>query len=241
MDENMEYIEQFFDGELSDSEKERFEELCQTDKVFAKDVAHYIKTKYAFKEQLRAQRKAEFEALHQAPSKKLSVFKTLTIPALAAAAIVLIVLSFWFFYPSTSTQNLADNYIKEHFTTLSSTMGSEGDSLQYGIQLYNEGNLKKALQVFNSQLVKDSTDSMAKKYAGIVYLRLGDYDKCVNLFDELAKQKHLHINPATFYKAIALLKRNRTGDLPEAKRLLVQVVSEDLYGNKEAAVILKSL
>ena len=46
-------------------------------------------------------------------------------------------------------------------------------------------------------------------------------------------------NPGLFYKAVTLLKRNKEGDVKQAKELLEQVVKEHLDNSKEAAEWLK--
>ena len=78
----------------------------------------------------------------------------------------------------------------------------------------------------------------AKKYAGIVSLRLGKYDKAINYFLQLENFPRLHANPEKFYRALTLLKRNLGDDKKEAKKLLEQVVENDLEGKESAKKIL---
>ena len=78
-----------------------------------------------------------------------------------------------------------------------------------------------------------------KKYIGIVYLRLGKYDKALDYFQQLWNIKGLYFNPGLFYQAITLLKRNQTGDFDHAKKLLEQVDQFNLAGSEEARKWLK--
>ena len=78
------------------------------------------------------------------------------------------------------------------------------------------------------------TNSEAKKYAGIVSLRLNNYDKALEYFTMLATDTGLYSNPGKFYKAITLLKRNKDGDKEAAKLLLEEVRDENLEGKNEA-------
>ena len=73
-----------------------------------------------------------------------------------------------------------------------------------------------------------------KKYIGIVYLRLGQYDKSLDYFQQLWSIKGLYVNPGLFYQAITLLKRNQVGDEDLAKKLLEQVDEYNLAGSDEA-------
>ncbi|HKO81806.1 MAG TPA: hypothetical protein VJU78_15480, partial [Chitinophagaceae bacterium] len=75
-------------------------------------------------------------------------------------------------------------------------------------------------------------------YAGIVSLRLEQYDKAVNYFSKIENIK-LHANPGKFYHALVLIKRSQPGDMETAKQLLKQVVENDLEGKEEAEKWLK--
>jgi len=81
---------------------------------------------------------------------------------------------------------------------------------------------------------------LPRKMAGIVSLRLGDYDKAIDHFTRLEKLT-FYSNPGKFYHAIALIKRNSSGDIEIAKQLLKQVVERDLEGKETAQKWLKSL
>jgi hypothetical protein len=77
-------------------------------------------------------------------------------------------------------------------------------------------------------------DISAKKYAGIVYLRLSNYDKALAYFQDLEKYTSLYANPAIFYHTLTLMKRNQPGDKQTAKQLLQQVVQNNLEGKGNA-------
>ncbi len=109
------------------------------------------------------------------------------------------------------------------------------------MRLYNEHQLDSSLRLFESIIQRDTANISAKKYAGIVYLRLGNYDKALAYFQELEKYTSLYSNPATFYHALALMKRNQPGDKQQARQLLQQVVQNDLEEKETAQQWLKKL
>ena len=80
-----------------------------------------------------------------------------------------------------------------------------------------------------------------KKYAGIVALRLGEYDKAINHFVQLESYTHLYSNPGKFYHSLTLMKRDLPGDAERAKQLLNDVVQNHLEGNKDAEIWLKKM
>ncbi len=55
--EYFEYIQQFFDGELSDTQKKEFENKILMDDKFAEEVAFYIKSKKIAAKQIVVQQK----------------------------------------------------------------------------------------------------------------------------------------------------------------------------------------
>lgn len=241
--ENMEYIEAYFYGELSAEGKKEFEQRIVTVPSFAEEVAFYLSSKQAAAEEMKTE-KEKFKKIYEqykqdpAATPQPGLLQKLK-PWLAAAAVMAGIAFGWYiWFRPVSTEAMADKYITENFQTLPVTMSSKEDSLQTGLRLYNEGNREAALKQFEIMLRNDTTFIEAKKYAGIVSLRLGLYDKAINYFSELANYQ-LYSNPGKFYQALTLLKRNRPGDTETAKQLLQQVVENDLEGKKEAETLLR--
>ena len=78
------------------------------------------------------------------------------------------------------------------------------------------------------------------KLAGIVCLRLKQYDKALEYFRRL-ETIPLEVNPGKFYHALALVERGTPEDLRNAKIILKQVIEKDLDGKETAAEWLKKL
>jgi tetratricopeptide (TPR) repeat protein len=112
-------------------------------------------------------------------------------------------------------------------------MDNNPDTLQTALHFYNDGKEQEALQLIEKYIQTDTSRYNAKMYAGIVSLRLKDYDKALSWFNQLATYR-LEVNPAVFYQALTLIKRNLPGDIDNARQLLQRVVWENL-GEKEAA------
>jgi len=240
------FIDGYFNKTLSKDDVTRFEQMLVDDKLFAQEVAFYISTKQILKDQVVIEKKEWFRELlrepislttnlHQGRVRKLWVYRSLA----AAAVIILLVSSWYLFYPrSLPVQQMADRYIQKDLTTLPVTMGTTMDSIQQGLKLYNDGNLNQSSKVFESILMTDSSNYSAKTYLGIIYLRLADYEKAFTNFQQLANYP-LYSNPATFYQALTLMKRNQSGDKPKARILLQKVVEENLTGKETAMQWLK--
>ena len=241
--ENLEYIENYFKGINNDEQKQQFEKKIMKDASFADEVAFYISTNGTIQQQIKDEKKTRFREIYDMqkviPIKKrvISMWKYIA----AASIIVAIILITWFMPGNKrSPQQLADTYIQQNFKTLSVTMGTQ-DSMQTSINLFNSNKLVDALFMFESIAKNAPANSDAKKYAGIIYLRLNNYDKALEYFTMLASDTSLYSNPGKFYEAITFLKRNKDGDKETAKLLLKEVRDENLEGKNEAVEWLEKL
>jgi tetratricopeptide (TPR) repeat protein len=243
---SLEYIDAYFNQTLNNQEAERFEQMLLSDKAFAEEVAFYLSAKQVLNEQNEKEKKDWFKellanenSLSEPPSyersKKIWLYR-----AVAAAAIIVLLVSSWYLFvlKSTSVQQQAETYIQKNLATLPVTMGANSDSIQQGLKLYNLGQFQSSQKWFELTLQNDTSNYSAKKYLGIVYLRLADYDKAFLYFQQLGNYS-LYSNPAKFYQALALMKRNLPGDKAKARRLLQQVVDDDLEGKSPAQQFLK--
>jgi hypothetical protein len=238
--DNTEYIENYFRGNNGDAEKKQFENRILNDPMFAQDVAFYISATKLIEEQRKEEKKQRFREMYEkrdvVPMKQpgKNVWQYLA----AASIIFIIILSALFLFNNNPTSaSLADKYIEQNWQTLAVTMGRQ-DSLETGLSLYNSGKLTEALTMFEV-LAKSNTS--AKKYAGIVSLRLQNYDKALQYFSILEADTSLYSNPGKFYKAVTLMKRNSDEDKEAAKLLLQEVIAKDLEGRREAVLWLEKL
>ena len=242
--DNLEYIESYFNEELTPEKKREFEQRITADPVFAEEVAFSLSSKQAIAAVGIEQRErfkdvyAEYKHVTQAKKQQPALLRKLWPWAAVAAILAGIIFGWNTWLRSPSSTELADKYIKENFQTLSVSMGNNEDSLQAGLRLYNANRLEEALKQFENIAVNDTSLIEAKKYAGIVSLRLEQYDKAINYFSKIENIK-LHANPGKFYHALVLIKRSQPGDMETAKQLLQQVVENDLEGKEEAEKWLK--
>ena len=161
--------------------------------------------------------------------------------AVAAAAVLLASGLIWYQLRSTEPglRQHAMNYAMDHFTTLGPDIDDGSDSIQLAITKYHYGQYATATKICKSILEREPNHAEAKQIAGIVSLKLLDYDQAIDYFQKLGSQKGLYANPGKFYEAVALLQRNGPGDIEHAEKLLKEVVDKDLVGKKDAEVWLR--
>ena len=240
MEENLEYIDAYFQRMLDTEEIKRFEQRLAEDNDFAEEVAFYLSAKQSLKQEADVEKKEWFRQLldQQAPVINIDRRSTqrIWIYRLSAAAAVIIVAFFaWsiFFSNSASPEQAADNYINTELKPLGVTMSAELDSTQNGLRLYNSGQYDSAVVIFDAISQRDPGKYEPKKYAGIAYLQLGNYEKALQYFRQFEKDT-LYSNPSIFYQALTLLKRNLPGDKEKAKELLEHVRDNGLEGKEFA-------
>jgi tetratricopeptide (TPR) repeat protein len=242
--DSLEYIDDFFKGNFASEEAKLFEERIQQDPVFAQEVAFYILASATVKGDHAEERKTSFRQIYQesgipVESKKRKVVRFW--PAWIAAAAVLAIIACWYLiFSPVNPSKLADQYIKQSLTQLSVKMGSI-DSMQIGLNLFNQGKYPAAQQQFESILRSDSSNATAILNAGIVSLKMNNYDKALLYFRKLEIRTDLQVNPALFFEALSLMMRNQTGDITQAKQILQEIVQKDLDKREDARLLLRKM
>ena len=236
-----ERIENYFEQQLSDTEKAQFEADLKSDPELADAVAFYLVSKDAASQAAKAKKLTERHAEWQSLKKPEHTFTSLRTWYAVAAAVALVCFAslwYWMTPANNDIQQLADGYVIENFTTLSVQMGGSegngGDSIQLAINNYNNGQYATSKTICENILKRDPENAEAKKIAGIVSLKQQNYDKAIDYFHELGEQKNLYSNPGKFYEAIALLKSGLPLNKKKAEKLLQEVIDGNLEGKAEA-------
>jgi len=271
---NYEKIEDYLNGKMDAEEKSLFEAALSSDEelLIAFKVYRTIETdmrglekisveRSALKDTLDSLDKNYFENDSQPIAKVIPLYsdKIFKITASIAASIAIILVAYFsFFRPNQNIQLLADTYFEENLLQLNQTMGTPGDTLQFGIatntgkkintvqdslrigiMTYNNQDYQKALPYFQGVYHNHPENSDAKKFTGLVYLSTKEYDKALQAFEELANMKEPPNNPGLFLQAVTFMRRNNRGDKQKAKNLLQQVVNNNAEGSLEAKEWLK--
>lgn len=240
MTEDLEYIERYFRNSLSAGEKEVFEKRCEDDPEFAREVSLYITMRAGLKQTLMDEKKEAFSKLYQSrDSNAIPLLRPWSSGvmhyAVAAAACLLIFLSWMLFLRSDSPKQLAEGYVKENLGSLSVTMSEGSDSLQQGIAAYNAKDYKKAEGIFRELSKNKEYGVEATKDLGLTFLVRRQYDLALEQFGALSDNRNLYANPGPFYKAVTLMQRSGPGDEEAAKLILQDVVRRQLPGHKVAS------
>ena len=238
--DTLDYIESYFAGRCTDTERQQFEERCVQDEAFAQEVALYIQARQLLKEELLETKKAAWAPTGgRGPGSQRRRGLVRTLYLASAAAAVLLLFSLYLLTRSATPAQLSGDYILTHYDQLSQTLDGTRDSLAQGITAYNNREFTHALDLFTTLAHDHAGNTDARLYSGLTYLRLKNYDQALHEFDTLANVSSLYSNPGPFLKAVTLLQRNATGDRETARLILQDVVRRNLDGSREAAAWLK--
>ena len=245
MEDQMQYIDDFFQGKQSPDEVKVFEERITADPAFAANVAFYLSARQSGRDMVDEEKKKRYKELYSAsnghhqkekPGKVRPMYYAWRM-AMAAAIIAAVIVTY-VNLQGDSPREMANNYIANNYRELSVTMGRE-DELQRAANLYNEGKYTEAVAAFELIIRKDSSSFQAVQYAGISALRIPEYDNALYYFRKLEKFRAQFANPAVLLQAVTLLKRNQQGDKDQARSLLQRVINENLDGKPTAEKLLK--
>lgn len=241
MSDKLEYIDDFFKADLDAEQLDLFEKRVMEDPDLADELAFYLSAVQTLRARIGEEKKEHFRTLYangtNMGSKSIRLWPYMS----AAAAIVLILIGAYLFYPERSAKDIAQAYIDKNLSTLSVMMNGAEDSLQHGVRLYNENKLAEASQIFEHILTTHPDEYKVMEYAGLVSLRLENYDNALSHFEQLSKATQLYANSGNFYVSLTLMKRNRPGDAQKAKALLRRIVDEHAANEEAARELLKRL
>jgi len=239
--DNLDYIDDYFNGRLDDPQKAAFDQLILSDPPFAEKVAFYVTTHQILKQELEEEKKERWREIFEqnkatpAFNRPAGTVRKLWISLAAAAAVLIVVIGLWWtLIRPVGPYQLAENYISQKLQKLPVKMGSRQDEIQKARSSYNNANFPEALRQFEHIISQSSDNEEAIRFAGLVCLRLKDYDKALLYFQRSENIPGLYANPAKFYQALTLMERNGPGDAQKAKTLLQQVVDQDLEHKQEA-------
>jgi len=249
--DNAAYIEDYFTGSPNPEQIRIFEQRVQTDPAFAEEVAFYLSVHTVAGEIAQSRKKQQFREIYQkhlftnaSPVKKTSgnpPVRKLVYYISVAAIVAGICFGIYVYQRPVNPQELAIRYEENYLKSLPVTLGNHSDSIQSGLQLFNAGKIAEAQIVFEQIIQSDTNNFTAQKYAGLISLRLKEYDRALTYFKQLETHTELFANPALFYQALTLMERNQSGDLAKAKQYLRLIVQHDLEGKETAEKWLRKM
>ena len=235
-------IEKYFSRSLTPNETLEFNTRYENDNNFKQEINFLKNIKLASETEDDLQFKKQLVA-HEAEyseSKQHKSFKWVK-PLVAAAAVILIMLSINFYMGSTNDEvKLFSTYFEPSKNVTAPIVRSEDNVsvLNNAFIAYSEADYKRAISLFQ-KAYKDSENSELLFYEANSLLALGDYENAILKFKEHLKYSDVLTNRSHWYLALAYIKTKQT---EKAQRELKSLISSgETFKRSEANSLLKKL
>jgi len=214
-------LNNYFEGNLSEEEKQQFNELLSNDSEFKAEFEFQMKAKIAVALSERKKMKNQLKEIENSRKQKSNNKTWLSI---AASIVVILSLGFIFFWNSSAkNDNLyADFY--ETFPNIEAPTTRGENTLNIKSEAffaYDSKNYKKAIELFTEIYKIEKTD-YAIFYIGLSEMELNEHKKAIATFSlfkgDSNNNFYFYIK---WYKALCYLKEN---DIKNSKKLLNEVV-----------------
>ena len=229
-------IEQYLAGELSDAERNAFEQRLKEDKVLAAETELH----HRLHESLAGEKIHELRAVLQEvdeewdrSSKVRNLFPARWL--YAAAAVILVLVASVLYINRTrhlSPEELFAQSFEPYQMVLNQRSFKEDeDILNAAINAYERGDYDVAVEKFSELKSVDSLGVAPKFYTAISWLALQQPEKAIDLLSSIATQdKHLLSEQARWYLVMAYLA---SGDKTSAQRILGDMLGNERHFKQE--------
>lgn len=237
-------IDKYFDGSLSPTELEKFDQLLDADKDFAEQFSLEKDVQAAILSNHQIQTKEQLQKFEEELSDKKSKPYRRRFIYTTAAASVLLMLFIWttFLYdaPQTVQEDLFASYYEPYRNVIAPIERSDVASVQNeAFEFYENENYQEALKAFNA-LYELEPKADILFYKSMSLLSLKKYQEAIPILESLLSSDAELKNHAPWYLALAYLE---TGALGKSKNLLSLIGKQHgrYYNEKKANELLATL
>jgi tetratricopeptide (TPR) repeat protein len=239
---DLETLESFYEGRMSDSERETFEKLVISDVQVANELQNYILSKTAItsasNERLKKHLIESGRGLSMKDPNKAPYMRYLAI----AASIVLIIglgwVLFYFLHPHRSTEEIYLSYYQRPDIDEFTVRGEDNDSSQLfwdrGLNYYANHKIDKAAAEFNKMIQMKKATSASKAYfmLALCYMEMNDTQRAIQTFGQVSDQSNF-VYMKQYYSALCLIKMDKK---KEASDLLKKIVQDQNHPYRKNAI-----
>lgn len=157
----------------------------------------------------------------------------------AAAAAILLVLSFYFLLPGkVASEELYLTYLDKTELPSLVTRGDAAAEQMKGQGYFENREFEEAEQLFNDLIQNGSQNGAFYIYLSLAQAELGEFDEALATLDELIQSDLLDSEKGYWYKSLVYLKSDQSN---EARRLLKLIIENGYYNQTLAEALLDEL
>ncbi len=224
---DMERIDRFIDGTLTEEEREQFEAMMQTDPELKAEVELHRDIKVGAQAYFDQELKDKLAAVDEDPSFRSAEgnqvsFRLWRTLGVAASVVLLVGLAYIFLNPSTNPEELYLSYYQPYPNIVNPLERSQNNLPDDGMSNYEQGNYQKAVEVFDQELSGNPQSDFRLFYQALSFLEIGEAEKAIGNLQQLqgSVSSDLYL-PAQWYLALAHLKN---ADTQAAKAQLLKLI-----------------
>lgn len=243
MADQLNHIELYLRGELSEEEIADFEALLKEDVSLKKQVENHRQflkgVDISFNRELKQMLVDVESNIEDVPLRKTKRFKAIyPLMGMAAAIASLIIVFFTFQDDKISSESLYAQYYKVYPNAESPVLRSTNNE-DNPFAYYEKREYASALELFNKMQASDPENSALLFYSAMCQLELDHPETGIELFDlVISREDPDYKRPALWYQSLAYLK---IANIKESRAILEHLnKGDDLYARK-ADDLLKNL
>jgi TolA-binding protein len=248
---DLEQLIRYLDGELTEEQKILFQEQLKNNHALTdnleiiQDINQILGDKQiaTFEDNLKEVEHVLFrnsEIKKERATSHYSVGRRLAI----AGAISLLIIGCAYFLFFKTTASYTDELYAQYYSKLDANFFTRSDApakddFIQAIQLYDAGDYKAAIMLFNKILTNDPSNNAVKLFLGICYSETQRFPNAIKILQGVIAQNDLTFGEhATWYLSLCYIK---TKDIQHAKQTLKQLISSKSYYVEKASELLQKL
>ncbi len=240
MQDQLDHIEEYLNGNLSEDERRDFEARMKSDESLNEKVANHRSLlkglELGFNRELKSLLQQEEQMQKQISIKKNKQIKLRNYSMGLAAAVALILVSIY----SIRNQSLDSNELYFNYYTsypnVEAPVSRSDDQIDNAYSFYEQGNYPRALKLFSKLNKENPLDPAPIFYSGICNLEIDNAETAITFFDLIQKlDQNKYSKPAIWYEALSNLKLNRKSRTIELLNDLIG--DEDSYSLKSKELL----
>lgn len=243
MQDQLDYIEEYLKGKLSEDERKNFEIKLKTDLPLQEKVQNHrsILTgiELGFNRELKSILQKEEHVLADASKRKRAQSGKINYFIGIAATVALILTSIFILKNQSLDSNQLYARYYESYPNIEVPVSRSENNIENAYSFYEQGKYERALELFSHLMKENPLDPAPVFYSGICNLEIDNAEAAISFFELVQKlEANKYSNPALWYEALSNLRLNQK---QKAIEILDDLTRRDDANVKKAKEILEYL
>ncbi len=225
--QNIELIDNYLKGNLSDHAVQEFEQKLKTDTAFSAAVALQKDIISGIESHFDAQLKEKLQNIESEFSQDKKETKVIPLQnwkplAVAASVVLILAVGYLKFFSAPNTQEVYLSYYEPYPNIVSPSERSAESQKQDAMAFYEKGEYKTAISLFDTDLATSPNSDYLQFYMALSQLSLKNTEEAIPLLTNVVRHDNSKFQaPAAWYLALAYTQQ---GEIDSAKNQLQSII-----------------